>query len=156
MSISYSINIRLNHLQCQSLIKPLLIIYSQIPSTSYFETEPINYSVLQLIKSIPSAFISVHLRPFPWDSGDRLKWFAFIQNLLLITLISLSIYYKRQLYNKDKWMLLILIFSSLFITLLIGWTTPIFGAIVRYKVPVDLFIIIISFILLKPKQHEKI
>jgi len=129
---------------------------SQIPSTSYFDTEPIDYSVVRLIKNIPLAVVDVHLRPFPWDNGDKLKWFAFLQNILLISLVLFSFYNKRILYNKDKWILFILISSSFFITLLIGWTTPIFGAIVRYKVPVDLFIIIISFILLKSKKHEKI
>lgn len=129
---------------------------SQIPSTSYFETEPISYSPLKLVKHIPSAIINVHLRPFPWDNGSMLKWFPFLQNLILIGLVLISIYSRRVLYNKDKWMLFILILSSFFITLLIGWTTPIFGAIVRYKVPVDLFVIIISFILLNSRKHEKV
>ena len=128
---------------------------SQIPSTSYFEAESINFSVSQLIKKIPSNLLNVHLRPFPWDNGNDLKWFAFIQNILLIFLVAFSIFNKKLLVNKDKWMLFVLILSSFFITQLIGWTTPIFGAIVRYKVPVDLFIIIISFILLKSKEHEK-
>lgn len=129
---------------------------SQIPSSSYFDSKPINFSVSRLLTKIPSAIIDVHLRPFPWDNGNKLKWFAFIQNVLLMCLLFISLVYKRKLYNKDLWMLTVLVFSSFFITLLIGWTTPIFGAIVRYKVPVDLFIIVISFILLKSKKHEKV
>jgi len=127
---------------------------TQIPSSSFFEVKPIANSPWQLIKSIPSAIINVHLRPLPWDNGNKIKIFASIQNFGLLFLLLYAIINKRPFYNKDKWIMTMLIFSVLFITLLIGWTTPIFGAIVRYKVPLDLFIIIISFILLKQKKHE--
>ena len=149
----------------QSTFKPFTIpksdkLYAhyltQIPSSSFFEITPINNSALQLIKSIPSAISNVHFRPLPWDNGNQLKIFSSLQNLALMILLVFSIFKRRTLYNQDKWVLFMLITSSFFITLLIGWTTPIFGAIVRYKVPVDLFIIIISFILLKSKTHDKV
>jgi hypothetical protein len=40
------------------------------------------------------------------------------------------------------------------LSLVIGWTTPVFGAIVRYKMPVDLFILLLSFLILKPLNYE--
>ena len=95
------------------------------------------------------------MRPYPWDNGNKLKYFAFLQNLALLLLLFYAIYNKKTLLDKEKWLLFILTTTSIFILLLIGWTTPIFGAAVRYKVPVDLFILIISFILLKLKTHEK-
>ena len=128
---------------------------TQIPSNSFYETTHIENSSLQLIKNIPSALWNVIVRPYAWDNGNKLKYFAFAQNILLILLLFYTIFNRKILKAKEKWILFILISSSLFISLLIGWTTPIFGAAVRYKVPVDLFIVIISFILLKSKTHEK-
>ena len=129
---------------------------TQIPSSSYYETIPIGNSTVQLIKNIPSAIWNVWVRPYPWDNGNGLKIFAFIQNVLLIGWLVFSFIKRKRLSLKDKWLLFILMVSALFVTLLIGWTTPIFGAAVRYKVPVDLFVLIISFILLKSKSHEKV
>lgn len=129
---------------------------TQIPSTSYYETVPIQNSNSQLIKNIPSVLVNVLLRPFPWDNGNKLKILAFLHNMGLIFLVVSSILKRRKLKDNEKWIVFVLVMSSFFITLLIGWTTPIFGASVRYKIPVDLFIIIISFILLKSNKHEKV
>ena len=125
------------------------------PSTSFFKTKSIDNSKLQLIKNIPNAIFNVIIRPFPWDNGDKFKIVVFIQNIGLIFFLIYSFRHRKVINDKEKWVLFVLGLSAFFITLLIGWTTPIFGAIVRYKVPVDLFIIIISFILLKSKQDEK-
>lgn len=126
------------------------------PSTSYYQTTPISNSGGQLIKNAPSALLNVLIRPFPWDNGDGLKVFSFIQNIGLLLLLGLSIIKMRKFLNQEKWMLFMLVLSALFLTLLVGWTTPIFGAAVRYKVPVDLFLIIVSFILLKTKNYAKV
>jgi len=126
------------------------------PSGSYFEPIVINGSYINLFKSIPSVLIDVLIRPFPCDDGDILKIFCFLQNIILIIFLMYSIVKRRVLSCNEKWVLVILILITFFIILLIGWTTPIFGALVRYKMPVDLFLVIISFILLKSKKYEKV
>jgi len=129
---------------------------SNPPSNSYFESQIIGNSKLNLLKSVPLTLVNVLIRPFPWDNGGSLKIFSFLQNILIFMFIVISIFKRRSLRDIEKWVLLILTLSSLFIILLIGWTTPIFGTIIRYKIPVDLFLIIIGFIMLKSKQHGKI
>lgn len=129
---------------------------TQVPSNSFYKVVPIKNSTTQLLKNTPSALWNVLIRPYPWDNGNRLKIFSFIQNILLFGFLIFSIFNRKKLNLKEKWLLFILIMSSIFILLLIGWTTPIFGAAVRYKIPVDLFIILMSFILLKPKTNEKV
>jgi hypothetical protein len=129
---------------------------TQIPSTSYYEVTPIKNSSKQLMLNIPAAFVNVIIRPYFWDNGNKLKVFAFLQNIILIIFLFFCFLRRRKLKNNEKWLLFILLISSIFITLLIGWTTPIFGAIVRYKIPIDLFIIVASFILLKSKKDEKV
>jgi|GEM_PF-1557243 len=126
------------------------------PSGSYFKPVVIDGSKLNLFMSIPSVLIDVLIRPFPWDNGDTLKIFSFSQNILILIFLVVCVLRRRLLKDVEKWILLILILWTLFIILLVGWTTPIFGALVRYKMPVDLFFVIISFILLKSKKHEKV
>jgi len=126
------------------------------PSGSYFEPVVIDGSKLNLFMSIPSVLVDVLIRPFPWDNGDTLKIFSFLQNILILFFLIICVLRRRLLQDVEKWILLILIMITFFIILLVGWTTPIFGALVRYKMPVDLFLVIISFILLKSKKHEKV
>lgn len=63
----------------------------------------------------------------------------------------------RQLSSNDIFLLTVLCLIMFFISALIGWTTPIFGAAVRYKVPVDILMVITSFILFSKKtfSYEK-
>jgi hypothetical protein len=129
---------------------------TQIPSTSYYEVELIDNSNMLLIKLIPSVMFNVLIRPFPWDNGSRLKIIIFFQNIALIIFLVCCFVKRNKNKLNEKWIILMLTISALFITVLVGWTTPIFGAAVRYKVPVDLFILIIGFILLKAKKNEKI
>jgi hypothetical protein len=129
---------------------------TQIPSTSYYEVDLIKNSKKALIAFIPKAIFNVMVRPFPWDNGGKLKLFSFLQNVSLILFLLFCLFKRKLITNKEKWMISMLIISAFFIALLIGWTTPIFGAAVRYKMPVDLFLLIIGFILLKEKKNEKI
>jgi hypothetical protein len=48
-----------------------------------------------------------------------------------------------------------LLVFSLILTLLIGWTTPVIGAIIRYKVPVQLAMMLVTLILFNPKKIKK-
>lgn len=125
------------------------------PSNSYYKVPLIHNSPYQLIKNIPLALIDVIIRPYPWDNGSHLKYFSFVQNMGLLLFLVYSFFNRHQnLSNQQKWIIFYLTACVVFISLIIGLTTPIFGAIVRYKMPIDLFLLIISFILLKPLKHE--
>lgn len=121
----------------------------QPPSNSYFEQKRIDYSSLNLITSIPSALSSALIRPFPWDNGSALKHLAFMSNLILIGVFILALIERRRLGIEEKYKLFYFLYSALFVALIIGWTVPIHGAVVRYKMGVDLLLIISIFILWK-------
>jgi hypothetical protein len=125
------------------------------PSNSYYHAPLINNSPYQLIKNIPHALNDVIIRPYPWDNGSNLKYFSFIQNIGLLLFLGYSFFNRNQnLTNQQKWIIFYLLACIVFLSLIIGLTTPVFGAIVRYKMPIDLFLLIISFILLKPLKNE--
>ncbi len=130
------------------------LIYA--PSNSYIEPTLINQSPLQLLKNSGSALINVLLRPFPGDNGDQLKYLSFISNLALLVFLIYALMNRRQLTLKCLYLVSSLIGASLLIALIIGWSVPIFGAIVRYKIPVDLLLLILGFVILKPisTPHE--
>ena len=131
------------------------LIYA--PSNSYVEPVLINHSVTQLLKNTGAALMNVFIRPFPTDQGDQLKYLSFVSNLALILFLIFAIKNRRPLTPKCQYIVVSMIGASVLIALIIGWSVPIFGAIVRYKLPVDLLLIILGFILLRPKlfNHDK-
>jgi hypothetical protein len=126
------------------------------PSASYVETTPINYRGINLVKTIPESLLNTLVRPFPTDNGSSLKYITIAQNWALL-LFALLVVFRRKTVNVfERYWLYVLLTASLILLLVIGWTTPVFGAIVRYKVPVDIFILISLFILyLPPKTNLK-
>ncbi len=131
------------------------IYFYNTPARSLINVTPINNSSLQLIKNAPESIINSLLRPTPIDPGSKMKYFAFIETILLYTLLFLSILKRRKLSKKEKSILFSISFFILLLSLLIGWTTPILGAIVRYRIPAYLGILFISLILYSPKSSSE-
>ena len=141
------------NLKASSKLYPLYLFFP--PSKSYYDITPINNSPTLLLKSIPQTIFDVLIRPLPWDNGRNIKIFSFVQNILLFAFLILSIFNRNQsLTPQQKWIIFYLVTCSIFLSIIIGLTTPVFGAMVRYKMPIDLFLLIISFIILKPIKHE--
>jgi len=100
------------------------------------------------------AIVNTMIRPYPKDEGDTLKIFSFIQNILLIVFFIFTFLYRKKMGINEKYIFWILFTTATWILLLIGWTIPIFGALVRYKIPAELFLIIGAFMWLKIKKQN--
>lgn len=128
------------------------IYFINEPSDGFIALTPIDESLPQLIKNIPEAVSNTLFRPFPGDPGGMLKIFAMLESFLVFAFLIFALL-KRKTIDKDK--LAIIVALGLFIffmSLLIGWTTPVIGAIARYRIPIYLVILMISFILFDPPK----
>ena len=124
------------------------------PSKSMVNVPYINYSPLQLLKNTPLAMINVLVRPFPTDGGSSLKHVLFVENLLFLICLAWAIAKRRSLnINIAPWFYF-LIFSATGLVLLIGWTTPILGAIARYKMA-PLLLLLIAICLILPSKKPR-
>ncbi|MEZ4937157.1 MAG: hypothetical protein R2799_06140 [Crocinitomicaceae bacterium] len=134
----------------------------QEPSQSYFKVKEIDNNWVHLVVYSPIYIANVFFMPFPWQSGSFLKWLNILENLFLFLLILFTLRYRKTGVLIDQ---KLFFFSLIFILLfywIIGATTPVVGAIVRYKTPafliwILLFLSIIDFkrITLKPNKHKK-
>lgn len=126
-----------------------------IKSQSYIPITPIKTSLNQLILNIPEALINSLFRPWFGDPGKEFKYFAMIETFLIFTFLILAIKRRRSLSDLEKILVFSLIILILSLSIIIGWTTPILGAIVRYRIPVYLAILLISFIIIEPPKRWK-
>jgi hypothetical protein len=119
-------------------------------ANSYIKTTMINRSFIQLIKNSPEALINSYFRPFPFDPGSNLKYPAMFEVWLLTFMLLFSFFKRRKLENDTKAIVISLLVFSTFLLLIIGWTTPVIGAIFRYRFPAILALTLISLIIFKP------
>lgn len=124
-------------------------IHIIMPGTnSYIKTKSIDNSFKQLILNIPEAIFNTLFRPFPFDNGSFLKYPAMLEVWGLILFFIFAIYYKRKLETNSVNLIACLFIFAITLALLIGWTTPITGAIVRFRFPIQLALFIICAIII--------
>jgi hypothetical protein len=129
-----------------------IIVYQALGCSSFIELTPIDDSYQQLIANIPEALFNAGIRPLPNDPGSKLKYLSMLEVWVLFAFLVYAIRHKRTLGKKEKNLILGLIFFALFLFVLIGWTTPVLGAITRYRFPAQLALVLVGLILIQPKS----
>jgi len=130
-------------------------VYQSMGCSSYIELTPINDSYYQLLCNIPEALINSTLRPFPSDPGSNLKYLAIAEMYLMTLFIFFALKRRRKLDFRERKIVVFLITFALVLLVLIGWTTPVLGAIVRYRFPAQLAVVLALLIIQKPLTHSK-
>lgn len=120
------------------------LYYKAPKSNSYITLQPLDNSPLQLIKNIPEALTNATFRPFFWDKGGVLKWVNILESLALFVFLSVAMWKKIERTASDKQTITTLLWFSILLLLLIGFTTPVIGAIVRYRIPAYLALFLIA------------
>jgi len=123
-------------------------------SGSYIELIPIDGQFSKLIKSTPQAMFNVLVRPLPNDPPKSIvKWYFILESYLILAMFLFALTKIRA--NSHRNMIIFLFLGSILIALIIGWTTPVLGAIVRYKLPITLSLIAASYLLLFPQKEQQ-
>ncbi len=114
---------------------------------SAYKITPIEPNITSLLKAIPKGLINGFFRPFPNNINNLLQLFPLIENLLLYLMITYlffkMIFLKIKINQDVKNILWNSLFFITMLFILIGISTPVIGALVRYKVPGLLFLIIV-------------
>ncbi len=114
---------------------------------------PIISKNMDVIKSIPIALYNTTLRPFIWESTSPFMLLNALENLLILVLLIISLLFKvKKIHHKNQLYFCLGFIITLFS--IIGITTPVLGAIVRYKIP-GLPILLISFLLILDLEKLK-
>jgi hypothetical protein len=108
-------------------------------------------TLTSLITNSPTAFVNTLFRPFLWELNSPMMLLAGIENIIILLFIIICILFIKPL-SQIPWEYVLFCLSFVIIQfLIIGSTTPIIGAIVRYKVPALPFLLI-AFLLMLDKE----
>lgn len=130
--------------------KAWMLYFDQPPAASFIKITPIDDKAINLLTTAPAAIFSAIFRPLPSDPGGNLKHLAFVETLLLFSLVLWTILRHKPLSVEDKGFILGSIVFCLLLALLIGWTTPVLGAVHRYRLPIQLAMICCIIVSWKP------
>ncbi len=133
--------------------KPWIYYDDGVRSNSYIETNLILDAPKQLLKNIPQALSISLLRPFPNDPPfNEYKWLSILDTIWMYSFLLYCIYNKRLITSLENNAIIGFLFFAITLALIIGWTTPVLGAVIRYRIPIQLGIICIGAILLDPNK----
>lgn len=119
--------------------------------------QPISFEAnfLSLLIHSPLAFIFVTFRPFITDISSPLMLPSFGENMIIILLTVLAIVFPRK---KDLIAFNMIWFCVFFVVsqfVLIGFTTPVIGAMVRYRLPGLIFLFILFGLIIDFEKVKK-
>lgn len=135
--------------------EPWIFVFRIQQCGSYIPLTYIDDSPKQLIKNIPEALENVLFRPYLNDPGGQARYLAIIEIFGLFSFLIITFFKSRKLDNSTFYLVVSLATFALLLALLVGWVTPALGAIVRYRFPVYLAILLIGIIILKPISFLK-
>lgn len=146
-----------NIVQLSEVGRSYPIHLSMSKTGSGIEVTRINGSFWTMVKMVPKVLYNTTVRPLPNDKGSWLKYPAFIENVLLfLGLLLITLFARRKLNKQIKRMVWTLLMFAFMVFLIVGWTTPVLGAIVRYKVPGVLAIGIVMLLLIDYYKIRKL
>lgn len=130
-------------------------IYYESPyCPSYIEITRIDNSYWNLIYMIPEALINTLFRPTLGDPGGPMKYVAMLEMVTLLLFFLFQLRNWKTTGSDSKLLIISLLFFVFIMSLIIGWITPVLGAIVRYRIPIYLAIAICSILLYNSPQKQ--
>jgi len=119
---------------------------------SYVPPPPLEPEFWSFVRQAPHALWTTLLGPLVHAQRGAFGLLAAVENLALVAVIGGCLWYRRAWSGTDKPLLLSLLLYATLLALVIGWTTPVMGAVVRYRAPLLPFLLIAALLLLD--QHR--
>lgn len=147
MYMKISENFQRTPLNLKSVGDTFDIVVRMSKAGSGIEVTPIKDDFGTMILMVPESLYNTHVRPLPHAHKTWLALPAFVEKIiyLLGLLLALFLFNKKSSPNENR-MLWSLGIIAVVISLIVGWTTPVVGAIVRYIIPAQAALLIIVLI----------
>lgn len=117
-----------------------------IPST--MDMDYLRPTILSVVQAIPEALLNCLTRPWPWELKGLLFIPPFLENLFIVVLLGATFFYRNKLALDQKQFLYFCLTFAILLFAVIGLTTPVLGALVRYKVPALPFLVVALLMLI--------
>ena len=127
------------------------------PAISAIEINKLEPTIGSFIKNAPQALLNTTFRPYLWELKSPMMLLAGLENVWVVMFILLAIVFRKPVTSISLAFVLFCLSFVIIQFLIIGETTPILGAVVRYRTIALLFLFIaLLFIIDKDKLLKRI
>jgi len=122
--------------------------YTILPANSnlfFNKTEPTFFA---FVKNVPNAIYNSLIRPCFINPNSAFELIAIAEAQMIFLFIILALFFYKKPTDEQLPIILFCLAIALSLLLLIGFTAPVFGAMVRYKLPALLFLVIALFLMI--------
>lgn len=131
-----------------------IALSQSVQSGSSIAIQPLEDNFLSLVSHLPMAFYNSMFLPWFFEGGSPMIMLAGFENLLLLMIAVFCLAMSRfRIKNTPLFWLCVFFFIGIFA--LTGLTTPVVGAIVRYKVPALPFLVIALMMMIDLEKIRK-
>lgn len=109
-----------------------------------------------LLRIIPEALFNCLLHPFFWEISSPLQLSSAADNLLVLLLVVLTFFFLKEKHEKENALFLFSVFFAFSVFIFVGSIVPNIGALVRYKMPGVLFLVLACFSMVKIPGKEPV
>jgi len=122
-----------------------------------FALTPLTANPLSFIKVLPESLLNTFIRPFMWEAKGLLQWFSSIENIVVLMLLIASFINIKRSENglRNASLAWVLLVTGLCNYIVIGCIVPFPGAIVRYKIIPELFLVGACLIAFLPDNYSR-
>ncbi len=120
---------------------------------SFIMPERLTPTIGSFIVQAPNALFMTMLGPLFHPSSGAFGLVAIVENSVILLAVVLMLFYRLPARSVDHILLTALLSYMVALALVIGWTTPVMGALVRYRVPLLPFVLIAAALVL---DHRKL
>lgn len=116
--------------------------FMMLKGNTRFNLSVLAPNAVSFIRVLPEAVLNTFIRPFLWEAKGLLQLFAAVENMTVIIFLIIVLYRTKKrvaflLADPIIWTLLL---ACIFNYILIGYIVPFPGAIVRYKIIPEFFL----------------
>lgn len=124
----------------------------EVPTGSAVVLPVLEPSLISFMANAPHALVNAFLSPFKVLGRGPLAGMGALESLLLVVLPLLALWKRRAWRAMDAAALLFALSFIMLLALLIGWTVPVVGALVRYRVPMLPFVGWLACLIVDPER----
>ncbi|MPM02545.1 hypothetical protein SDC9_48794 [bioreactor metagenome] len=121
---------------------------------SLIEPVPVEPHFSSFLLYSPQAIVNTLFRPYPWEISSFLMLPAIAENLLLMLFVILAVFFHKKEIRHAR-IIWFCVFFALGLSVITGITTPVLGALVRYRVPLLPFLYIAVFLIIDFRRVQK-
>jgi len=124
----------------------------EVPTGSFIDLPVLEPHAWSFLANAPHALANAFLSPFAVLGSGPLAWMGALESALLVAIPLFALWRRRTWSMIDQPALLLALAFIMLLALLIGWTVPVVGALVRYRVPLLPFIGLVALLIVDPAR----